>query len=119
LGFFPLKVFLYRVCGLGNLVINDFNKFVQAVVLRFLHNNVAAGNLDALGKQDKEGTGFKVVVAAVRLHFDVGLLAVVKGDVNVQAEDFPKEEGGECFGILQPEIPDSAVYSAGKEVLER
>jgi hypothetical protein len=36
----------------------------------------------------QEGTGFKVVIAAVHLHFDIGLFAIVEGNMDVKAEDF-------------------------------
>jgi len=39
--------------------------------------------------------------------------------MNVQAEDFSKEEGREYFGILQPEIPNLAVYATGEQEPER
>jgi hypothetical protein len=114
-------------------------------MFRFFHENITTWNLGALGKQDKvqkendiypfcvleafsppqlafkqaacvqERTGFQVIVAAIHLHFDVGLLTIVKGDVDVKAENLSQEEGREYFGILQPEIPNLAVDAAGEQ----
>jgi hypothetical protein len=58
--------------------------------------------------------GFKVVIAAVNLHFNVGLLAVVKSDMNVQeteglTEYFSQEKGREYFGVLETEIHNRTV----------
>jgi hypothetical protein len=54
--------------------IPSFTRYLKYIHHKYIHHFCS------------EGTRFKVVVAAVHLHFDVGLLAVVEGDVNVKKE---------------------------------